>query len=391
MAILIPSKNIYKLDTKDIVNNKITAIDATVNEVTPSLSTQTVKSESTTRYSSMGGRSSEIIISQEGGKLYLARAGFSSRYILHLENIKIPIYQGNNRVKSLVDNTAHGDDFPVKVRLTLEKKEYLNVYQDWKWINNSFQYDDSKMFFPDSTPDAVKYSSVSYFPEKITATNGNANAEVRTTSGANTDKLSYTIQGDYIIIASLFMDCGFSKAYSLIATTTSDPEELNLIGIARASGTGVSYTPTLIEISIDGLVYTLDVRETSRSYGLGENPHSLDGNELIQDDTTIYKEKCTKYIADKILSQYENGKRTATVLCDVGDYVLDGDKTTAISKRGGKMLFELFDEVSPNVYTNNGDEPLTQDAEGNTKTYDVSRVKIEYDGACWQELSLLEK
>ena len=57
-----------------------------------------------------------------------------------------------------------------------------------------------------------------------------------------------------------------------------------------------------------------------------------------------------------------------------------------------KMKFDLHDEVIPYVKGANGqDQPMSKHQDGTAKVFEVIGSNIIYDGAMWQELTLLEK
>lgn len=99
----------------------------------------------------------------------------------------------------------------------------------------------------------------------------------------------------------------------------------------------------------------------------------------------------SEYLANNILNQYANGKETATLLCDISDYY-DESGEKVIDIKTNKMSFRLHDEVIPYVYGADGkDKPMSKKQDGSAKVFEVVGSNIIYDGAVWQELTLLEK
>lgn len=101
------------------------------------------------------------------------------------------------------------------------------------------------------------------------------------------------------------------------------------------------------------------------------------------------------YLAKNILSAYSKGKETATLLCSISDYFdYSNPKNKLISKHGADglpMTFSLHDIVVPMVYQPNGkDAPMSKKGIL-AKEFEVVGVKMIYDGAVWQELTLQEK
>ena len=57
-----------------------------------------------------------------------------------------------------------------------------------------------------------------------------------------------------------------------------------------------------------------------------------------------------------------------------------------------KMVFEKGDDVIPYIYGADGkDRPMSKNKDGSAKVFEVVGSNIIYDGAVWQELTLLEK
>ena len=100
-----------------------------------------------------------------------------------------------------------------------------------------------------------------------------------------------------------------------------------------------------------------------------------------------------EYHSSKIISQYKNGKETATVLCSISDYY-DENGEKVISERGGTInqKFSMYDVVVPMKYSKIGEEiPISRYQNGKRKEFYVVGIKLIYDGAVWQELTLQEK
>ena len=78
----------------------------------------------------------------------------------------------------------------------------------------------------------------------------------------------------------------------------------------------------------------------------GDKPFTLSTNELLQDGTRTYNEFTAKYLAKNILEQYQNGKETATLLCDFGEYY-DEYGGLAISSKKESGDYIIFDFAKP--------------------------------------------
>lgn len=131
--------------------------------------------------------------------------------------------------------------------------------------------------------------------------------------------------------------------------------------------------------------YIVSNEETS-TIGSGESLIKMTSNEIIQNSAT----NLNKY-ANDILSEYANGKETATVRCSIGDYYDDGKVLMVSTKTSKKMTFEVGDKVVPMVRNSFGeDEPMSLTQDGFAKPFEVVGTKMLYDGAVWQELTLRE-
>ena len=231
------------------------------------------------------------------------------------------------------------------------------------------------------------------------------------------------------------------------------------------------YIPVRIEFSIYGNTIGIDLEDDTLSYKSGNNPFSLNGNELMQDkmvvaypfpqaneatiritgstsfgdfyqsyfevvsgdlqvndyinineeiclneggyfntatylstgEITIPYYKYQEYenwknprtasenLANNIVDKYIKGRETAVVLCDISDY-FNEDGSKAIDIATENMFFKLHDEVIPYVYGVKGnDYPMSKKQDGTAKVFEVVGTNIFFDGAVWQELTLLEK
>ena len=89
--------------------------------------------------------------------------------------------------------------------------------------------------------------------------------------------------------------------------------------------------------------------------------------------------------------EYANGKETAKILCSIGEYADENDNLVISTKTDSKMLFEHYDKVVPMVRNGDGiDLAMSYDKNGLAKVFDVVGVKVFFDGAVWQELTLRE-
>lgn len=178
-------------------------------------------------------------------------------------------------------------------------------------------------------------------------------------------------------------------------------EEISIKGYSEngenhnASGTCIKYIPKQLEITVYGDTIGIDLTNGSVTYGSGNKPHALSGNELLQDSGKVRYQDNTivpiaEHLANNVLVEYKNGKETATLLCDINDYYNEsGEKV--IDANGDEMVFRLHDQVIPMVFGANGkDQPMSKYQDNSAKVFEIVGSKIFYDGAVWQELTLQE-
>jgi hypothetical protein len=80
------------------------------------------------------------------------------------------------------------------------------------------------------------------------------------------------------------------------------------------------YLTTFVEVSFYGNTIGISLEDGTYTYSSGNNPYSLEGNELIQDSAEVNEQSLSRHIASKIYSQYRLGKETATLRCSISDY-----------------------------------------------------------------------
>ena len=91
---------------------------------------------------------------------------------------------------------------------------------------------------------------------------------------------------------------------------------------------------------------------------------------------------------------YQNGKETSTITCMFGDYydyLNSTNKEIAIDNSTGKMMFEVGDKVIPMISNISGeDTPMSSNADGTPKIFEVLGIECQYEGQPLQILSLQE-
>lgn len=131
-----------------------------------------------------------------------------------------------------------------------------------------------------------------------------------------------------------------------------------------------------------------------------KNILKLPSNELVQGDNTYgYKADAVnavnysdKFVAE-VFDRYKNGKETATLLCSVGKYYdIEGNLVVDAENEDSSIapLLKKYDIVVPYVMTSRGEAPLSTDASGNPKQFQIIGVNISYNGILRQEIVIQE-
>lgn len=156
-------------------------------------------------------------------------------------------------------------------------------------------------------------------------------------------------------------------------------------------------------VSIEGQYFEAIDKTTAvydDSITAAQNILKLPSNELVQGDNTYgYKADAVnavnysdKFVAE-VFDRYKNGKETATLLCSVGKYYdLDGNLVVDAENEDSSIapLLKKYDIVVPYVMTSRGEAPLSTDASGNPKQFQIIGVNISYNGIPRQEIVIQE-
>lgn len=100
-----------------------------------------------------------------------------------------------------------------------------------------------------------------------------------------------------------------------------------------------------------------------------------------------------KWIGQKVIDRYTNGKEVWTIDCLVGDYYNSNGQLAISPEKSSSLLplvFHKYDIVEPYISTTVGDKPLSEDNEGNAKLFQIIGVDFAYDGVPRQILTVQE-
>jgi hypothetical protein len=202
-----------------------------------------------------------------------------------------------------------------------------------------------------------------------------------------------TIDGKeyYVLNVKVLCECTTIEM-GRYGSSTTNPNGYTSSNYTDYVGTYTNFICNSIDITIYGNTIGIDLTNETFEFGEGENPLAISGNELLQDGTTTKGDTTSKFIADNILNQYSNGKEKATLRCAIGNYFDEnGEKKISIDNDNFPMEFSVGDEVIPMVYIGNNEEKFMSSKYGKPKKYEVASVKPYFDGACWQEIEIIEK
>ena len=405
MAIKIPSKNIYSKQNPKIRDNIIERIEVGAVEVVPDneYETPVYNYKKTGQPDILKDFGMDDTVSKDfptpATIKYIATYGASKFYYSYFTILINPLLK--NKYISYIFNWIN------------PKEE--NNEQDNKQINGvSYSLFGKKIFTPIEADFVFAdwgdsgYSKNLVYGEPVEEESTNISFPKFNSSSIDgeyfgdlgmTDETNISVElqtdGTYKISCNILSGMDYERASG--ATTTGNyvaPSDIKI------TGSRVQYKINQIEITVYGNTIGIDLQDKT-VYINGETAkkvHSVVGNELMQTSNYILDENGTKTNSlDKMYGNtqktYENGKETATLLCDVSDYFdfESGKKLIAIDNSTNKMLFKEYDRVIPMVYGADGkDRPMSVKKDGTPKEFTILGTKIIYDGAVWQELYLQE-
>lgn len=224
---------------------------------------------------------------------------------------------------------------------------------------------------------------------------------------ANNDIISHSFRREttYYDTATkqTYTEVSFEKPF--LNTTIVTDEQITFKYFVRVKRKSSDTTTYIIReiISFEGQYYE-KADDTTAVYDdsitAAKNILKLPTNELVQGDNTYgYKADAVnavnysdKFVAE-VFDRYKNGKETATLLCSVGKYYdLDGNLVVDAENEDSSIapLLKKYDIVVPYVMTSRGEAPLSTDASGNPKQFQIIGVNISYNGIPRQEIVIQE-
>lgn len=418
MAILIPSKNIYDIENPKIRDNAIDKVSVEQTVVTPSNDYETlIKQIEREEFVDGEKETSARIKYAYGGSVsgvssyYALSASYLSVSTKYTNNISIEIKKllKNAYISKIYDGKNSKDEDNIKFTVYQKVRKFnVSMTINHDYIQGEIDFTPSKVN-EEITP-IVNTNGTNSIPSEYIDTDNNSIKISQTTtaiapSGASvnasisnsisvtnqqniSNKKFYTVDDNFRIDGLIFlsgivvtkMKYEFAEGGSM---ASSPPATITL------TGTREYYIPEEIEISIYGDTIGIDLTNGSITYGSGNKPFSLSGNELLQDSAKVGDKVLTEYLANNVLTQYAKGKETATLLCSISNYY-DENGNKVIDTTTEKMAFSLHDWVVPMVYGADGQDHAMSKSNGLAKVFEVIGSNIIYDGAVWQELFLQE-
>lgn len=407
MAIIIPSKNIYKKENDKIANNNsITSVEQTTNEIRIEYGNVLSRTLNFNFYDFSTDTPTALYNDKkntEGFDFHTTSSG-SNGNIDVSARLRLKI-EKNTIVKTFMSQNG--------LVLASPKIRSIHTYYHRKEDATTGEYYYEIEEAPVFSIDAIIVS----YDEKTNILEMDISRTINYSGGSiYLASETFELVSDYIVadISSIKYGNG-EKVFSLSANELSQSNStiLSAKGIGtitdRMSGDKGSDLEELelftqIELPIGAnIVYQGEVAEvralsyedeSGKYYGIYTKWNSLfyqsRGTEI--DFSIAYEISFSSYLAEYILGKYKNGKETAKIRCGIADYFDEhGNKVIGTSSDNENMSFEIGDEVVPYVRSEFGkDLPLSLGLNGNAKTFKVTAVEFIYDGAVWQELTLSE-
>lgn len=413
MAIIIPSKNTYNINHSITNQNAVSSIEyQLVNLVTSNKLQDIYKTvedvEDDIQYPQFfspegvypGTDITDIIskfdIAEDSllppDGIHLAMVG--SKPIYKEITIIVPIQLTNRSFEDVTKLITVSVDKTVFLRerlIRINADYYYNIilnkltFDKIKDYENNTSYEDRIV----SKPRTVEHADIPYifsaqytYENKVTTVDVDLRDQV-----TDTDKYNYIFGNKIAInptaengnmVIPLKILCGLSFfEYGGVFTKTGYP----IVSLYE-------YRPREIEININGFVVSINEEDDVVVVGStsGNGNHISIKRSLLSQNKDYASNK-----ASQLLNNYSNGKETATIRCSISQYYDEKGKLVISSKNADKMLFEHYDKVVPMVRSGRRKElAMSYTADGLAKVFDVVGVRVFFDGAVWQELTLRE-
>ncbi len=419
MAILIPSKNIYEISNNKILKNVVERIEVNATDIVPNNEFEApVYQEAFTAKDSGVRDNFDVDYKRETrqatdpyGTVTLSTHYSCSylyeEYYYHKATIKVDrnlknkyvsrLYygeeedaNGNKREKDFVKYSVIGTTKKTPIEITIHQRSATTP-----------NLENSETTISKGTSDeSLGYIYIPKLPIEVTITNTNHFLEIVSKVVGISDASNYLVvteNENYYEISVEFLSSFYIRQAKGTHDVAYEPSNVDIVMIGEeieAKATEISITVYGNTIGIDLQTKSITISEEGKENS--KKVFSVSNNELLQ--TSNYDVSGTNANAIEenyrnTLNAYKNGRETATLLCDIGEYKYYEEDMLAIStkEQGLPMTFNVGDEVIPMVYGANGEDfPMSQ-KDGVPKVFVVSSVKPYYDGAVWQQIEIQEK
>ena len=362
MAIVIKAKNIYgDIDNNKIVNNEIKTVNFSENNVTV-VSNKSVGNTSFSGYTSEECTYSRAPLTAE--QLTARNTGLTlkerieGQIYTYRQDYYIAYFQANVPISSPID-LSQALSFDYNYTTGRGRKGGGGDTKTGTITGNVAQYYDNYAAFR-KVGVGLKNGEQGYAPNF-------ALGVLLDGTTSNNLSLAFGIVYDY------------QHTYPVSYTGFTYVEDRYLVQSVSASIAGQQFQVSSAPVSI----------------GTGTFAQSLSYNELYQTETKITigetTEKIGTFLANKIINKWTNGKETAKLLVEYGEYYdTDGNLVKSVESNDKSMIFKIGEVVRPYVNSVSGDTPMSKNIDGTPKDFLIIGVEPFYDGACWQRLTLLE-
>lgn len=411
--IIIPPKNIFKINHQIVKSNAINRVEVNAYESTSVKKDGVAVFNKTNTYTDKDFPDYNSKWIQAGSEYYGTSDALSGRFVESVYIALRPTYKTITvQVPKVIDTTLvleilHSfelqgtEEVPdIKHTLYLEKTTEKAVYEyPGKGAN------DTNIGTTDWTlenPEIITIKTEGKTTTDVTATEF-APDTVVTPEGFDTPKAEITFVDDTDIKTPTYTK--ETNYYEVTFKVLVGYEQYILSGKSTAVGSDLpipsfflngyryTYKPRKIVINIYGTILSIDLKEvTKTAYGGEINKDStgifsIERNELLQTANTYNGLNAIDNNSAKVINAYKDGKETATLLCSVDNYY-DKDGNEVISIKNDKpMLFKRHDIVIPYI---GKDRPMSTYSDGTPKSFMVLKSRIYSKGVVWQELTIQE-
>jgi hypothetical protein len=388
MAIIIPSKNTYKINNPKIRDNFIDNVSVNQTVVRANNVYETPIYNQDLYFESFDEEKTNIDkvdVGKGSGPIQLIRyAGLYYNIILYYKNLTfdIPKIIRNSYISKIYNDedrkiswSVFGNLYEKDITLATIGSGF-DDYETADGLSTAIQYGEEKIILED---EMLNFPQI---PKDVTFKSTNEEYNFSSTAKIQIDvvdestfEIQDNVQSDTYRISGKVL-CG------LIVESATGYEQIQSGDFTTAiymTGNWKYYYGNQLQLTIYGNTIGISLEDGSVTYANGNKPYSLNGNELLQDSGTVGGKSISQHLANNILKQYENGKETATILCSISDYY-DENGYIAISPNTVLVNYPIGISFSSNIIysTVTLTSPITYPIDLRV-TSRVERASGEYD------------